>query len=72
MSWYLIVLLIIFYMVMWIITTIAFTRWAKNSDAGWLLIGAVWPLTLMSIPLVAVILFVDKIVDKYGYKEESK
>ena len=72
MSWYLIVLLIIFYMVMWIITTIAFARWAKNSDAGWLIVGAVWPLTLTCIPLVAMILFVDKIIDNYNYKEESK
>ena len=70
MSWYWIVLLVIFYIVMWIITAIAFTRWAKNSDAGWLVVGAVWPFVLMCIPLLAVILFVNKIVDKYGYKEE--
>ena len=70
MSWYLIILLIVFYIAMWIITTIAFTRWAKSSDAGWLVVGAVWPLTIMSIPFVAVILLVTKIVNKYGYKEE--
>ncbi len=70
MSWYLIVLLIIFYIVMWIITTIAFARWAKSSDSGWLIIGAIWPLTFICIPLVAVILFVDKIANKYGYKEK--
>lgn len=68
MSWYLIALLIVFYIAMWIITTIAFTRWAKNSDTGWLIVGAIWPLTLISIPFVAVTLFVAKIVDKYGYK----
>lgn len=72
MSWYLIVLLIVLYIAMWIITAIDFTRWTKSSDTGWLMVGSVWPLTLMSIPLVAVILFVAKIVDKYGYKEESK
>jgi hypothetical protein len=72
MSWYLIVLLIVFYIAMWIITTIAFTRWSKNSDADWLAIGAFWPFALACVPLVAVILFVSKIVDKYGYKEESK
>ena len=72
MNWYLIVLLIVFYIAMWIITTIAFTRWAKNSDAEWLFVGALWPLSLMCVPFVAVILFVSKIVDKYSYKEESK
>ena len=70
MSWYLIVLLIIFYIAMWIIITIAFTQWAKNSDAGWLVAGALWPLALICIPFVAVILFVSKIVDKYGYREK--
>ncbi len=69
MSWYLIVLLIVFYIVMWIITTIAFTRWTKSSDPGWIVAGAVWPLVLMSVPFVAMFLFVAKIVDKYGYKE---
>ena len=70
MSWYLIILLIIFYIVMWIITTVSFTRWAKNSNAGWLVAGAVWPLILIYVPFVAVIWFVAKIVDKYGYTEE--
>lgn len=55
---------------MWIITTIAFTQWAKNSDAEWLFVGALWPLSLMCVPFVAVILFVSKIVNKYGYKEK--
>lgn len=72
MSWYLIVLLIIFYIVMWIITSIAFTRWTKSSDLGWCFLGMVWPLALVCVPFIAVILFVSKIVDKYGYKEESK
>lgn len=71
MSWFLIVPLIVFYIAMWIITTIAFTRWAKNSNAGWLVVGAIWPLTLICIPLVAVIWFVVKIVDKYGYRESK-
>lgn len=72
MSWYLIVLFIVFYIVMWSVTSIAFTRWAKNSDAGWLVVGLGWPLILVCIPLLAVILFVSKIVDKYGYKDESE
>lgn len=55
---------------MWIITTVSFTRWAKNSNAGWLVAGAVWPLILIYVPFVAVIWFVAKIVDKYGYTEE--
>lgn len=72
MSWYLIALLIVFYIVMWSITTVAFTRWAKNSDPGWVAVGTIWPLVLVCVPFVAVILIVDKIVDKYGYKEENK
>ena len=72
MSWYLVVLLIVFYIMMWSITAIAFTRWAKNSDPEWILLGMVWPLVLICIPLLAVILIVDKIVDKYGYKEEGE
>ncbi len=70
MNWYLIVLLVVFYIMMWIITAIAFTRWAKNSDAKWLVAGAVWPLFLTYVPLAAIIWLVVKIVDKYGYKEE--
>ena len=72
MSWYLIVLLIVFYIVMWIITTIAFTRLTKSSGEEWLVAGAIWPLTLVCIPLIVVTLFVAKIVDKYGYKEENE
>lgn len=72
MSWYWIVLLVIFYIAMWIITTIAFTWWAKNSDAGWLVGGAMWPFVLVCIPFVAIFLFVNKVVDKYGYKEENE
>lgn len=72
MSWYLIVLFIVFYIAMWIITTIAFTRLAKDSDAGWLIVGALWPLTVIFIPLAIILLLVKTIVDKYGYKEENK
>lgn len=71
MSWYLIVLLIIFYIVMWSITTIILTRLAKSSNSElWIPFGAIWPLVLMCVPLVAVILLVEEVVDKYGYKEE--
>lgn len=70
MSWYLIVLLIILYIIMWCITAIALTRWSKNSEPGWIALGFVWPLVLTAIPFVAVILLVEKIVDIYGYKEE--
>lgn len=70
MSWYLIVLLIILYIVMWSITAIALSRLTKSSDPGWNALGMVWPLVLMCIPFIAVILFVEIIVNKYGYKKE--
>ena len=70
MSWYLIVLLVVFYIAMWIITAIALTRWSKNSDEGWTVLGMMWPLILICIPFIAGILLVSKIVDKYGYKEK--
>lgn len=71
MSWYWIVLLVIFYIVMWIITAIAFSRWSKNPDDGWLFISALWPLVLCAIPLVFTVYIVEKIVNKYGYKEDK-
>jgi len=69
MSWYWIVLLVIFYIVMWIITAIGFSRWAKNSDPGWIALGMVWPLVLVCIPIVCLICV---IVEKYAYKEDKK
>ena len=57
---------------MWSITTIILTRLAKNSDPEWIAFGMVWPLLLMGVPFMVVTLFVIKIVDKYGYKEETK
>ena len=72
MSWYWIVLLVIFYIVMWPITSIAFTRWAKNSDTGWLAVGALWPLILCAIPFVFTAIIIEKIVNKYGYKKNRK
>ena len=72
MSWYLIVLLVVFYIAVWIITTIALTWLAKNSNTEWLIIGMLWPFVLVCIPFIAVIGLVDKIADKYGYKEEGK
>ena len=70
MSWYLIVLLIILYIVMWCITAIALSRLTKSSDPEWNLFGMVWPAVLMCVPFVAVILLVAEVVDKYGYKED--
>lgn len=71
MNWYWIILLMIFYIVMWTITAIAFSRWSKNTDAGWLVVGALWPLVLCVVPFVSIICVVEKIVNKYGYKEDK-
>ena len=70
MSWYLIVLFIILYIVMWCITAIALSRFAESSDPDWIVIGIAWPAVLVCVPFVAVILLVAEVVDKYGYKEE--
>ena len=72
MSWYWIVLLVIFYIVMWTITAIAFSRWSKNPDAGWILVCALWPLVLCACPLISLFCIIEKIVNKYGYKEEKE
>lgn len=56
---------------MWTITAIAFSRWSKNTDAGWLVVGALWPLVLCVVPFVSIICVVEKIVNKYGYKEDK-
>lgn len=67
MSWYLIVLLIVFYIVMWSITAIVLTRITKSSDPEiWTAFGVVWPLILMCVPFIAGFMFVNKIADKYG------
>ena len=70
MSWYWIVLLVIFYIVMWIITTIALSRWSKNQDPEWVFVGALWPSILCICPLICLFYIIEKIVNKYGYKEE--
>jgi hypothetical protein len=70
MSWYLIVLFIILYIVMCCITAIILSRFAESSDPQWIALGMAWPAVLMCVPFVAVILLVAKIFDKYGYKEE--
>lgn len=74
MSWYVITLLVILsiivYIVVWSLTTLALGRWAKNSDPGWIVAGMLWPIVLVCVPFVAAILFVEKIVEKYGYRGE--
>ncbi len=68
MSWYLIVLLVIFYIAMWSITAIVVTRYVKSSEPEWIVLGLIWPIVLIFVPFV----IVEKIVDKYGYKEEDE
>ena len=41
MSWYLVVLLIVFYIVMWCITAITLSRLTKNPDPEWIALGMV-------------------------------
>lgn len=72
MSWYMIILLIALYTVMWVITSVGFSRWAKNADPGWVVVGLLWPLVIATIPFMILILAVEKIVKKYGFKEDEK
>ena len=52
-------------------TSVMFSRWSKNASPGWVFVGAMWPLVILSSPIVALILAVDAIVKKYGYKENE-
>lgn len=71
MSWYMIILLIALYIVMWVITSVAFSRWMESASPGWAFVGFIWPFVIASIPLVILILAVEAIVKKYGFKEDS-
>ncbi len=71
MSWYEIVLFVIFYIVMWIITAIVLSRWSNNTNPEWVYVGLVWPFILCACPLIFLINIVGEIVNKYGYKEDK-
>ena len=71
MRWYWIVLLVIFYIVMWTITSIIFSRVFETSDDETILVGLFWPLALLVTPIFIILIIVEKIVDIYGYKEDK-
>lgn len=71
MSWYWILLLVIFYIVMWIITSIIFSRLFENSDEERMIVGFFWPFALLVSPFFILYIVVEKIVDIYGYKEDN-
>lgn len=71
MSWYWIVLLVIFYIVMWTITSTIFSRVFENSDEERMLVGLFWPLALLISPIFIIYIIVEKIVDIYGYREDK-
>lgn len=70
MSWYMIILLIALYIVIWVITSVLLSRWAKNASPGRVYVGLFWPFVIVIIPLLILILAVEEIVKKYGFKEE--
>jgi hypothetical protein len=65
-----IILLIALYIVMWVITSVALSRWTKSTAPGWVAVGLLWPFVIVTIPFLLLILAVEEIVKKYGFREE--
>ena len=72
MSWYVIILLIALYIVIWVITSVALSRWTKNASPGWVSLGLIWPFVIALIPFLLLIIAVEAIVKMYGFKEDEK
>lgn len=70
MSWYMIMLLIALYIVIWVITSVALSWLTKNASPGWVYLGLIWPFIIALIPFLLLILAVEAIVQKYGFKED--
>lgn len=52
MSWYMIILLIALYIVMWVITSVALSRWLEDASPGCVFVGFIWPFVIASIPFI--------------------
>lgn len=70
MSWYWIVLIVVCYVLLSAVTCIIFSRVAKTNDEIIVLFGIFWPLIVILLPIILLIILLDKIVDKYRYGEE--
>lgn len=72
MSWYWIVLIVIGYVLLSAVTGIILSRVAKCTDSMInVSFGLFWPLVVILLPIVMLIILLDKIVDRYGYKEDK-
>lgn len=70
MSWYMIIMLMALYIVIWVTTSVALSKWTKNASPGWVFVGLMWPFVIVTIPLLILLLVVEAIVKKYGFKED--
>lgn len=72
MSWYWIISLIVFYIVMWTITAVVVSRLTEcDIRENCVIIGIFWPIVLLWVPILVIAFFIGNIVEKYGYKEEE-
>ena len=71
MSWYWIVLIVIGYILLSAVACVVLSRTMKTTDnAIIVLFGMFWPLFIISLPIIILMILLNKIIDKYGYKEE--
>lgn len=75
MNWYWIVLLVITYFIMWLIVAAVFSRLTEVEPAESAVFGIVWPLVIVAIvfvgPFYLMQVAVEKLVEKYGRKDET-
>ena len=73
MSWYWIILIVVCYVLLSAVTCIVLSRVAKITDECiTVLSGIFWPLVVILLPITMLMILLYEIVDRYGYKEETK
>ena len=73
MSWYWIILIVVCYVLLSAVTCIVLSRVAKITDEYiTVLSGIFWPLVVILLPITMLMILLYEIVDRYGYKEETK
>lgn len=71
MSWYWIVLIGAFYVLLSAVTCVVLSRATKITDGELIVsLGIFWPLLVIALPIIMLIILLEKLVDKYGYKEK--
>lgn len=71
MSWYWIVLIVVYYVLLSAVICTILSKLAKDIDDGIIvLFGICWPLIVILLPIIILIILLYETVDKYRYKEE--